>query len=148
MLTLRPVLESDLPYLLALRRQTMDEHLASSGLPADDAAHLARIRYHWEDARIVLLDGAPAGLLKSYRGPSAWHVVQVQVAPDHQGQGLGARLLRGVLEQADAAGLPAQLDVLKTNPARRLYERLGFRVVAESGAEFHMERPAGGDAGQ
>ncbi|MBO1110560.1 GNAT family N-acetyltransferase [Bordetella petrii] len=148
MLTLRPALESDLPYLLALRRQTMDEHLASSGLPADDATHLARIRYHWEDAHIVLFDGAPAGLLKSYRGPAAWHVVQVQVAPQYQGRGLGARLLREVLAQADAAGLPAQLDVLKTNPARRLYERLGFRIVADTGAEFHMERPAGGSAGQ
>jgi len=75
MLTLRPALESDLPYLLAPRRQTMDKHLASSGLPA-------------------------------------------------------------------------QLDLLKTNPARRLYERLGFRIVADTGAEFHMERPAGGSAGQ
>ncbi|MBV7482687.1 GNAT family N-acetyltransferase [Bordetella sp. BOR01] len=148
MLTLRPALESDLPYLLALRRQTMDAHLASSGLPADDAAHLTRICYHWEDARVVLLDGAPAGLLKSYRGPSAWHVVQLQVAPEYQGQGLGARLLRQVLTQADAAGLPTQLDVLKTNPARRLYERLGFRIVADTGVEYHMERAAGCDAGQ
>src|SRR3546814_10319920 len=94
MLTLRPALESDLPYLLALRRQTMDAHLASSGLPADDATHLTRIRYHWEDARIVLFDGAPAGLLKSYRGPSAWHVVQVQVAPGYQGRGLDRKSTR------------------------------------------------------
>src|SRR3546814_19613274 len=84
----------------------MDANLASSVLPADDATHLTRIRYHWEDARIVLFDGAPAGLLKSYRGPSAWHVVQVQVAPGYQGRGLGARLLSAVLAQADAAGLP------------------------------------------
>jgi len=147
-LALRDAVESDLPYLLALRRQTMDAHLAASGLPADDAAHLGRILYHWEDARIVLVDGAPAGLLKAYRGPSAWHVVQIQVEPGRQGQGLGGQLLGRVLAQADAAGLPARLDVLKANPARRLYERLGFRVEAETGTEYHMVRPAGGVAAQ
>jgi len=147
-LALRRAVESDLPYLLALRRQTMDAHLAASGLPADDAAHLSRVLYHWEDARIVLLDGVPAGLLKAYRGPDAWHVVQIQVAPGHQGRGLGERLLRGVLAQADAAGLPARLDVLRANPARRLYERLGFRIQAQAGAEYHMVRPAPDNAGQ
>ncbi|MCD0505440.1 GNAT family N-acetyltransferase [Bordetella petrii] len=115
--------------------------VSGRGLRVDDGAHLARIRYHWEDACIVLVDAQPAGLFKAYRGAAAWHVVQVQVAPAWQGRGLGARLLRTVLDQADADGLPTRLDVLKTNPARRLYERLGFRVIADGGAEFHMERP-------
>ena len=140
---LRAASEADVPFLLALRRQTMDRHLARSGRPADDAAHLARILYHWEHARIVLVAGEPAGLLKAYRGASAWHVVQIQVAPAWQGQGLGARLLREVLAQADAAGLPTRLEVLKANPARRLYERLGFRIVADAGDDqYQMERPA------
>lgn len=140
-LTLRSAVESDLPYLLALRRETMDAHLATAGLPHDDEAHMARILYHFEDARIVMLDGAAAGLLKAYRDDDAWYVVQVQVAAPYRGQGLGERLLLSVLRQADAAGLPTRLDVLRANPARRLYERLGFRIVDDQGTQYHMQRP-------
>ncbi|WP_408202989.1 N-acetyltransferase [Paraburkholderia sediminicola] len=38
----------------------------------------------------------------------------------------------------DADVLPVTLKVLKGNPARHLYERLGFEIVAEDEIEFRM----------
>lgn len=137
--------QNDVPYLLALRRSTMDAHLVAQGIPADEAAHMARILYHWEDARLLRIDGEPAGLLKAYRGliegEDRWHVVQIQLAPGFQGKGWGEQVLRLVLDPADAQGLPVTLDVLKVNPARRLYERCGFVIDRESEHEYHMRRP-------
>ncbi|OZI58623.1 GNAT family N-acetyltransferase [Bordetella genomosp. 1] len=137
--------QTDLSYLLDLRRRTMDAHLEAQGIPHDDAAHMARILYHWEDARLLLIDGQPGGLLKAYRDTTGsetrWYVVQIQIAPGFQGQGWGERVLRVVLDQADAEGLPVVLDVLKVNPARRLYERCGFVVAGEGEHEYHMRRP-------
>jgi len=138
--TLRPVTEDDLDFLLALRRQTMGPHVRTAGLPDDDEAHLRRIRLHYEDARLILLDGQPAGLFKAYRAPTHWYVVQIQVAPAWQGQGVGERVLRALLDQADREALPVQLSVLHANPARRLYERLGFRVVETGASEYLMQR--------
>jgi ribosomal protein S18 acetylase RimI-like enzyme len=40
--------------------------------------------------------------------------------------------------QADA--LPVMLKVLKGNPAKRLYDRLGFEIIGEDEKEFHMRR--------
>ena len=57
-------------------------------------------------------------------------MIDIALLPDHRGRGIGARLLRDVLHEATAAGLPVRLSVERSNPARSLYERLGFRTVA------------------
>jgi ribosomal protein S18 acetylase RimI-like enzyme len=62
--------------------------------------------------------------------------------PEWQGRSIGRRLVGALLDQARRAGVPVVLSVLKVNPARRLYERLGFRVVGERDRSFEMQ--AGG----
>ncbi|MGH6816636.1 MAG: GNAT family N-acetyltransferase [Hyphomicrobiaceae bacterium] len=59
-----------------------------------------------------------------------WYLPLIGVDPMRQGQGLGAALLQPVLEQCDAARLPAYLE--STNPRNRpLYERHGFEATGE-----------------
>jgi len=142
-LALLPATEEDVPFLLALRKRTMTAHLERAGVSLDDAGHLARIQYHFDDAQIVWLGGRPAGLFKHYRDASGWRIVQIQIDPDFQGQGLGRRLVAGVLDRADQEGAPVTLSVLKGNPARRLYEALGFTPVMETELEHEMRYDPG-----
>ncbi|MFM0730625.1 GNAT family N-acetyltransferase [Paraburkholderia sediminicola] len=137
-LTLRPVLAADEPFLFELRKATMTEHLTRVGESADDAEHRARLLHRYDAAQVICIDGAPAGLLKAHRTENEWVVVQLQIAPTHQGRGIGERALRTVLLAAQAEALPVTLKVLKGNPARRLYERLGFKTVGEDEIQFHM----------
>ena len=51
------------------------------------------------------------------------------------------RLLRRLLDEADAAGRPVLAHVEKTNPARRLYARLGFEAFADDGVYLDIRRP-------
>jgi ribosomal protein S18 acetylase RimI-like enzyme len=141
--TSRPALESDVPFLLRLRKRTMDAHLAASGANTADEKHIERLMYRFECAEILLQDGLPIGLLKVARDPNEWKVIQIQIAPHLQGQGLGAQILNGVIEQARAAGAELVLSVLKANPARALYERLGFVVEGEDDHEYFMRLPQG-----
>lgn len=142
-LALQPATEEDVPFLLSLRKRTMTAHLQRAGAPHDDDHHLARIHYHFDDAQIVWLAGRPAGLFKHYRDPAGWRIVQIQIDPDFQGQGLGRRLLAKVLDRADKEGAPVTLSVLKGNPARRLYEALGFTSVMETELEHEMRYDPG-----
>lgn len=41
--------------------------------------------------------------------------------------------------EARAAGLPLRLQVLKVNPAMRLYARLGLRIVGETATHLRMQ---------
>jgi ribosomal-protein-alanine N-acetyltransferase len=60
------------------------------------------------------------------------HINSVAVAPARRREGLGARLMRGVLAMAKEEGATrATLEVRRSNDAARiLYERLGFAVEA------------------
>lgn len=136
---LRPATDADLPWLMALRRETMDEHLRRAGVAVDEEAHRARVLHRFDCARIVVLDGRDAGLLKVDRAARPWELIQVQLGPATRGQGLGERLVRHVVGAAHAAGTGVVLHVLVGNPARRLYERCGFRVTGMDGPEYRME---------
>jgi ribosomal protein S18 acetylase RimI-like enzyme len=65
--------------------------------------------------------------------------VAVAVREGSRGGGLGARLLTALAEAADAAGFERlSLSVAAENPARRLYERLGYREVSSDGDGVRM----------
>jgi ribosomal protein S18 acetylase RimI-like enzyme len=66
-----------------------------------------------------------------------WYLWLLGVDPPRQGQGLGSRLVRPVLDQADAGGVACYLD---TTLERNLtfYRRLGFEVA------FAGQIPKGG----
>ncbi|NTX26219.1 GNAT family N-acetyltransferase [Burkholderia pyrrocinia] len=135
---LRPASLEDLPFLLALRRLTMTAHLQRVGAPTDDEAHDRRIRAHFEDAMIVCEGATAIGLLKVTRAAGEWHVHQIQILPARQGQGIGEAVLRELLTDAAQAHVPVSLSVLHGNPARRLYERLGFRIESETETSASM----------
>ncbi len=137
-LSTRPATPADLPFLMRLRKLTMHEHLVRAGERLDDDWHHQRVMAHFDSASIVCIDGIPAGLFKHYRTREEWVLVQIQLLPEHQGKGMGERLIRGLLSQARQAGLPVALSVLRGSPARRLYERLGFEETAVHGNEFDM----------
>lgn len=121
-----------------LRKLTMTEHLQRAAVPTDDEAHYQRIWLNFEDARIICEGDASIGLLKLSRTTGEWHLHQIQVLPSHQGKGIGKTVLGVVLDEARHEGIPVSLSVLHGNPARRLYERLGFRLVAETSLDAKL----------
>lgn len=134
----------DIPFLLALRRTTMDPHLSASGASTSEDQHFKRLMYRFDCAEVLLRDQQPVGLLKVAREGLHWELIQLQLRPDQQGKGTGSQLLAELVAEADAAGATLALTVLKANPAKALYERFDFAVIGESGHGYEMQRPACG----
>ncbi|MET0290005.1 MAG: GNAT family N-acetyltransferase [Pseudoxanthomonas sp.] len=135
---LRPATEADIPALLALRKQTMEAHMRASGADTSDAYHMAKLRKRYDQAQVLVEDGQVVGLFKADREHAPWKVIQIQLAPELQGRGLGRALLLDFIQEARDAGHDVTLNVLKQNPARTLYERLGFVITGEEGTEYVM----------
>jgi ribosomal protein S18 acetylase RimI-like enzyme len=55
-------------------------------------------------------------------------------------RGIGTEVVKALIEEATRAGRAMTLGVVKTNPALRLYERLGFRTTHEDERKFYMRR--------
>jgi ribosomal protein S18 acetylase RimI-like enzyme len=62
----------------------------------------------------------------------------IAVLSGHRNQGIGTQLLTELLRLAAAQYNAVSLSVWKENPARRLYERLGFVVVQEDDTAVTM----------
>ena len=60
-----------------------------------------------------------------------------------QRKGIGTEVVNALIEDADRAGQAVTLGVVKTNPALRLYERLGFRITHDDSRKFYMRRECG-----
>ncbi len=101
----------------------------------------------FDKASIILCDGEAIGMLKLDRAACPWRLVQLLLAPEAQSLGLGTTLLRTLSAEADACGAAMELSVLKNNPAKRLYRRLGFATVAEESHAWTMRRHSNPPAG-
>ena len=63
--------------------------------------------------------------------------LSIAVLPEYRGQGIGTALLERLLELAAPCHPAVCLSVSAGNPARRLYERMGFRLVRDVGTRAH-----------
>ncbi|QDX30893.1 GNAT family N-acetyltransferase [Dickeya poaceiphila] len=134
--------ESDIDFLLQLRSLTMGKYLADSGAPTDSDSLMSRVRYEFEHAHIVQVNGQPAGLFKYRFMPQEqhWYLIQIQIHPSFQNRGLGKQLIESLIAQASTQNHSVVLSVLKNNPARHLYHRLGFQVTDQNDQEFIITR--------
>lgn len=66
--------------------------------------------------------------------------VGVAVLPEYRGKGIGTKLLTHLLTEAKESYEYISLSVSAENPARRLYQRLGFEEVVKNGDSITMKR--------
>jgi ribosomal protein S18 acetylase RimI-like enzyme len=152
-LRLRPVEVADRAFLVDLYGSTREEELArvawddgtrSAFIEQQFAAQDAHYRANYPGATldVIEVDGVPAGRLYVHRGPSDIRIMDIALAPGFRGRGIGTSLLRVLMDEADASGRKLSIHVEMNNPARSLYDRLGFRPAGEQGIYVLMERPA------
>ena len=124
----------------AVRRPFLDQQFRFQ------TVHYAQV-YPDADRLLVLAQGAPVGRLIVSRAPAHWCLVDLALMPAWRGRGIGTLLLKAVQAAARRAGVPSfRLMVEPRNPARRLYERLGFAEIADHQVGVEMEwRPAQAD---
>ena len=90
---------------------------------------------HYPGARLdlVLLGDEPIGRLYVARWREEIRIMDIALLPEHRNRGIGGALLRDLLEEAAATSRRLTIHVERYNPALRLYRRLGFESVGETG---------------
>lgn len=154
-IVLRPATEADRAFLLRVYASTREEELRA--VPWDPRVKEAfvaqqfnaqhdhyRSSYAGASWDVIEAEGRPAGRLYVARWPEEIRVIDIALLPEARGRGVGTMLLRGLLDEAGASGRKVSIHVERANPARRLYERLGFHVAADRGIyelmEWHPEK--------
>jgi ribosomal protein S18 acetylase RimI-like enzyme len=78
--------------------------------------------------QIIALGGADIGMIGVEYRPGEIYLARIEIHPDHQGRGVGTRLIGALIDEARQNGQDVVLDVLAVNRrAQALYRRLGMR---------------------
>jgi ribosomal protein S18 acetylase RimI-like enzyme len=99
---------------------------------------------HYPDAERLVISRGEEPIGRVYVDTTRLEVrlMDVTLLPPHRNRGIGSRLMDVLLEYADALGRQASLHVEPFNPAKRMYERLAFRVAETRGLYEFMVREA------
>lgn len=154
-LTLRPIAPDDMDYLRWLYHTTRTD-LAQAVDWSDEQKrafsdmqfnqqhqyyheHFPHVGYY-----VIERDGEKIGRIYiDWRRGDSLHLMEVTIAPDLRGHGLGTSLMRWLMDEAARTTQRMTLYVEDFNPAYRLYQRLGFKPIGSHGIYTYLEwKPA------
>jgi ribosomal protein S18 acetylase RimI-like enzyme len=152
---IRPLARDDEPFLWEMLYQAIyvPPHLPPPERSIIDHPDLARYISGWgrvDDIGVAAVDAdelVGAAWLRLMVGSNQGYgyvddrtpELSVAVLPEYRGQGLGTQLLERLLQQARTQYPAVSLSVSMDNPARRLYEHLGFEAVSSDGTSLTMK---------
>jgi ribosomal protein S18 acetylase RimI-like enzyme len=148
--SLRPRASADRAFLRELYLDSRRAEFAALPWPPADVERLLEMQFEAQTRQyaaqypealdaIVLVSGEPAGRLYVARRDESIQLIDIALSPAHRGRGIGAALIGGLQGEAGARGVPVRLAVLLSNPAGRLYRRLGFQELGVDGMHRRME---------
>jgi len=138
------VIDADHPFLRALYANVRAAELAPVPWPEeakraflDEQFALQHDHYvkNYPGADLLLIERAslPVGRIYVYRTENEIRLMDIALVPEARGQGIGSALLHELMGEARATGRELTLHVEPDNPAQRLYQRLGFRLIENRG---------------
>ena len=140
---------ADLDFSATLYALTRGAELAAVDCPIEaklsfcrqqfDAQH-AHYRLHYPNAQLLVIecDASPVGRLYFEQTGEEVRLMEITLLATARNCGIGGAISGTLLAHARANDLPMGLHVEPFNPARRLYERQGFREVEERGVYLYM----------
>lgn len=139
----RDCLMSDFEFLFELKKQNFKKYVDIYWSWNDEEQKnrlKADLEEHISHKHIILLKNKPIGIY-------VWHITEsgecfineISLLEEYQNKGIGTKILKKQIKENQNKKIRTILQVFKTNPAKELYERLGFTVYGESQTHYQME---------
>jgi ribosomal protein S18 acetylase RimI-like enzyme len=87
----------------------------------------------------IYADGVLVGAVAHVQHETHIQFEEIYLEPERRNRGMGTKVMKHFLDQAEVLGVPIRLHVLASNPARRFYERLGFSITRSTPGVNYME---------
>lgn len=136
---LRPALSADRDFLFDLHRQALGPCIERlwGWDEEEQRLHLESVfdSVGWQ---VIVLNGRDVGMIRTSETEDRVVLDDIEILPAFQGRGLGTAVVKAVLDYAEGRGKDTALEVLTLNPARRLYQRLGFQIIGQDRVHTRM----------
>jgi len=152
---LRDACDGDLPFLFSLYCDVRSPEVNAWGWAAIQRDAFLRMQfdaqrrsyqaaYPQATHHIVCLGGVPIGRRLVAATPEGIRLVDIALLDAYRNRGIGTRLIQQLVDESAAGSVALSLQVLRGNPAQRLYERMGFIETGADAMYITMQWTAGG----
>ena len=135
----RQVEENDIDFLYALHVATMKDYVDKTwGWDDTFQESIFRKNYVPAEIQIIQSDGNDIGMLSVEERTGDVFLRAIEIHPEYQNKGIGTFIISKIISESAPKRKPVRLQVLKANPAKGLYDRLGFSVIEETTTHYIM----------
>lgn len=134
--SIRPACDADYQYCYRLTKRNMHDLFCrhwGGWVPAE-----FRKGFNPGNVSIVIMNERRVGYLSMKRDDQGIYIENIQLSPFLHGRGMGTEILEQLLKRYDREVI--RLTTFSDNPARCLYERLGFIITAREEGILQMAR--------
>lgn len=134
---------NDFDFLFELKKQNFKWYVDKIGGWKDEEQKerlKQDLEEHLAHKRIILIDNKPVGIYVVHITENGdLFINEISILREYQNKGIGRKILKEQLKENQSKGIRTILQVFKDNPAKSLYEKLGFKVYGETETHYQME---------
>ncbi len=151
----RPATADDFAFFFQLHKDTLGPYVDQvwGWDDEDQRAHLRRT-IDYDATQVIVADEVEIGRLKVERRQHEVYLGLIEIAPSHQGRGIGGHIVRGVLDDAFADGKRCASTCYESTPPptgctaasgspRRRHRRSGLAMVGAAACQSRAATSSG-----
>ena len=98
------------------------------------------LKQHLKDKKIIMVDNFPIGVYAFHITEQGdFFINEISIIKNYQNRKIGTQILTKQLEENKIQNRRTILQVFKNNKAKKLYEKLGFKIYGETETHYQME---------
>lgn len=141
-LSFRNVIYDDCEFILKLKELCLKWYIEiiygwDTNIQREKTKH--ELKKHIDDMKIIIIDNKDVGVTTFYEEDGEYVVGLIMVHPDCQGLGIGSKIINEYINIAKKENKRIIIKTYKLNPAKNLYERLGFKVYNEDSTHVYLD---------
>lgn len=141
---LRECTLEDFDFLFELKKQNFKWYVDKIwGWNDEDQKKRLRddLNEHLNHKKIVVLNKKDIGSYATHiTENNDLFINEISIIKEYQNKGIGTDILRKQIAECENKNMKVLLQVFKENPAKKLYERLGFKIYNETETHYQMEK--------
>jgi ribosomal protein S18 acetylase RimI-like enzyme len=139
-LTIREFATTDRNFLFLLHRQTFQTYVEQTWGQWNSKQQEEGLLEDFQngDSYTISFEGKAIGCFCICNRGHLLFLTYIAILPSYQRRGFATHIMNGLQHQAASLGIPIGLNVLKVNPARSFYERLGFAIIGNDEYSYFM----------
>ena len=137
--------DKDLEYLYQTKKDLFKWYVEIAYGPWDDNFQMNFfidfVKEKRKYIKVIMYENKTIGMFTNYINENNEDLIDLfYIDKKYQGKGIGTQILKEQLKQDEENNVNTVLKVFKENPAKRLYEKVGFESYGETEYHYKMIR--------